>query len=295
LPVTKIIIDTGEIFGIIFPNMRAQVTKALSAAITMLLRPLVRLLLRNHVPYRTFADLAKRVYVDVATEEFGIPGRKQSKSRVSVITGLSRKEVLRVKRLPAPGDQGAVERYNRAARVIAGWVRDRRFGDESGQPADLPFEGGTVCFRELVKTYSGDAPARAVLDELVRVGVVERKPDGRIQLLERSFIPKTGEIDKIGILGVDAADLIGTIGHNILRPETPFFQRKVSYDNLPAEALPKLKELVGEQAQTLLEQLDRWMSERDRDVNPRIPGTGRARAGVGIYYFQEDHRGENER
>ena len=275
--------------------MKAQVTKALSAAITMLLRPLVRLLLRNHVPYRTFADLAKRVYVDVATEEFGISGRKQSKSRVSIITGLSRKEVLRVKRFPAQDDLGALERYNRAARVIAGWVRDRRFGDESGQPADLPFEGGTVCFRDLVKMYSGDAPVRAVLDELMRVGVVERTPDGRIHLLERSFIPKTGEIDKIGILGVDAADLIGTIDHNILRPETPFFQRKVCYDNIPSEALPRLKELAGEQAQTLLEHLDRWMSERDRDVNPRVHGTGRARAGIGIYYFQEDHRGENER
>jgi hypothetical protein len=274
--------------------MKAQVTKALSAAITMLLRPLVRLLLRNHVPYRTFADLAKRVYVDVATEEFGIPGRKQSKSRVSVITGLSRKEVLRVERLPEPSDLGAVERYNRAARVIAGWVRDRRFCDESGQPTDLPFEGRTVCFRELVRTYSGDAPVRAVLDELMRVGVVERTPDGRVHLLERSFIPKTGEIDKIGILGVDAADLIGTIDHNILRPETPFFQRKVSYDNLPAEALPELKKLAGEQGQTLLEHLDRWMSERDRDVNPRVPGTGRVRAGVGIYYFQKDYGGENE-
>lgn len=275
--------------------MENQVAKALSAAITMLLRPLVRLLLRNHVPYRTFADLAKRVYVEVATEEFGIPGRKQSKSRVSVITGLSRKEVLRVKRFPEPDDQGAAERYNRAARVIAGWVRDRRFGDESGQPTDLPFGGETVSFKELVKTYSGDAPARAVLDELVRAGVVERRPDRRIRLLERSFIPKTGEIDKIGILGVDAADLIGTIDHNILRPETPRFQRKASYDNLPAEALPQLKKLVGEQAQALLEQMDRWMSERDRDVNPRVAGTGRARAGVGIYYFQEAHRGENER
>ena len=275
--------------------MKAQVTKALSAAITTLLRPLVGLLLRNHVPYRTFADLAKRVYVEVATEEFGIPGRKQSKSRVSVITGLSRKEVLRVKRLPAPSDLGAAERYNRAARVIAGRVRDRGFDDESGQPKDLSFEGGNVCFRELVKLYSGDAPARAVHDELERVGVVERTPDGRIRLLERSFIPKTGEIDKIGILGVDTADLIGTIDHNILRPESPFFQRKVCYDNLPSDALPELKKLAGEQAQALLEHLDRWMSERDRDVNPRVPGTGRARAGVGIYYFQEDHRGENER
>jgi hypothetical protein len=274
--------------------MKKEITEAIAAAITNLLRPLVRILLRNGVPYRTFADVAKRVYVDVATEEFGIPGRKQSKSRVSVITGLSRKEVLRVKRLPAPGDRGAGERYNRAARVIAGWVRDRRFSDESGQPGDLPVVGGDVCFLQLVKLYSGDAPARAVLDELMRVGIVERTSDGRIHLLERSYIPKAGEIDKIAILGSDTSDLVSTIDHNICHPDAPFFQRKVSYDNLPSEAIPELKKLAGEQSQALLEHLDRWMSERDRDVNPRVPGTGRVRAGVGIYYFQEDCKGENE-
>src|SRR4030067_486239 len=107
--------------------MKAQVSQALSAAVTTLLRPLVRLLLRTGGPYRTFSDLAKRVYVDVATEKFGIPGRKQSKSRVSILTGLSRKEVLRVKRLPGHDDIGASQRYNRAVRVLSGGVRDRIF------------------------------------------------------------------------------------------------------------------------------------------------------------------------
>lgn len=275
--------------------MEANIIKAIAAAITNLLRPLVMFLLRNGVPYQTFADIAKRVYVDLATEKFDIPGRKQSKSRVSILTGLSRREVLRVKRLPAQDDLGALDRINRAARVIAGWVRDRGFSDESGQPTNLPFDGGDICFLQLVKAYSGDAPARAVLDELMRVGVVERAPDGRIRLLERSYIPRTGEIDKIGILGTDTADLIATIDHNIHQSGDPFYQRKVCYDNLPSEALPELKKLAGEQSQALLEHMDRWMSERDRDVNPRVPGTGRVRAGVGIYYFQEDQKGENER
>jgi hypothetical protein len=274
--------------------MEENVTKAIAAAITNLLRPMVMFLLRNGVPYQTFADIAKRIYVDLATEKFDIPGRKQSKSRVAILTGLSRREVLRVKRLPAHDDLGALDRINRAARVIAGWLRDRRFSDESGQPTDLPVEGGNACFRELVKMYSGDAPARAVLDELMRVGVVERTPDGRIRLLERSYIPKAGEIDKIAMLGSDPSDLFSTIDHNICHPEAPFFQRKVNYDNLPSEALPELKKLAGEQSQALLERVDRWMSERDRDVNPRVPGTGRKRAVVGIYYFEEDYRGENE-
>lgn len=275
--------------------MEENITKAIVAAITNLLRPIVMFLLRNGVPYQTFADIAKRVYVDLATEKFDIPGRRQSKSRIAILTGLSRREVLRVKRLPAQDDLGALDRINRAARVIAGWVRDRRFSDESGQPTDLPFEGGNVSFLQLVKLYSGDAPARAVLDELMRVGVVERTPDGKIHLLEHSYIPKAGEIDKIAMLGSDPSDLFSTIDHNICHPDAPFFQRKVNYDNLPSEALPELKKLAGEQSQGLLERMDRWMSERDRDVNPRIAGTGRKRAVVGIYYFQEDYKGENER
>ena len=78
--------------------------KPLFAAILRLLRPLVRILLRNGVSYSTFADYAKWVYVDVASKEFGIRGRKQSTSRVSVLTGLSRKEVMRVRQLPRPDD-----------------------------------------------------------------------------------------------------------------------------------------------------------------------------------------------
>ncbi len=271
--------------------MASSISQALSAAVTALLRPLVRLLLRNGISYGTFSDLAKRVYVEVATEEFSIPGRKQSKSRVAILTGLTRKEVLRVKRLPATDDLGALQRYNRAARVIAGWVRDSAYTDGSGNPVDLPFDGEDTGFHRLVRSYSGDAPARAILDELLRVGAVECVPGGCVRLLERSYVPKTGEVEKIGILGADTSDLISTIDHNILSADAPFFQRKVCYDNLPAEVLPDLKTIAGYKAQMLLESLDRWMSERDRDFHPGIAGTGRKRAGIGIYYFEDDHSG----
>lgn len=274
--------------------MKTQVTQALSAAITTLLRPLVKVLLRNGIPFGAFADLAKRVYVEVATKEFAIPGRKQSKSRVSILTGLSRKEVLRVKRLPPPDDLGAAERYNRAARVLGGWIRDRRYKDKYGDPAVLPLEGEGHTFGELVKSYSGDAPARAVLDELIRVGAVERLETGFVRPVERAYIPKGGEVDKIGILGTDVSDLIATIDHNIRRADLPLFQRKVSYDNLPSEALPELRMQAAGRGQMLLEAMDRLMSQHDRDVHPEAGGSGRKRAGVGIYYFESDMEGEGE-
>jgi hypothetical protein len=262
---------------------------AIYAATLRILRPLVRLLLRHGVPFGTFADLVKRVYVEIALEEFGIPGRKQTHSRASILTGLSRKEVLRVTRLSRPDDSEAGDRYHRAARVISGWLRDERYGDGTGNPAALPMEGDGPTFPDLVKAHSGDVPARAVLDELVRVGAAERTEDGKVRLLARGYIPVSGDEEKLAILGTDASLLIGTIDHN-LQAESgkAFFQRKTMYDNLPGEAVEELRNDLADQAEKFLERADRRLAQRDRDVNPDSAGKGRRRAGIGIFWFEED-------
>ncbi len=272
--------------------MSKTLVQALSAATLRILRPLVRVLLRNGISYGTFADLAKWVYVDVATREFGIPGRKQSVSRVAVITGLSRKEVSRVQDLPRPDDAAEEERYNRAARVIGGWLFDNSYQSGEGKPGDLPFEGET-SFTALVKKYSGDVPARAILDELLRVGNVERLEDGKVRLMANAYIPHESEVDKLYILGADTSALISTIDHNLdPATERKYFQRKVRYDNLPDQALPEFQELTARKAQKLLEEFNLWLAKHDRDVNPSAEGTGRNVAGLGIYYF-ENPEGES--
>lgn len=273
--------------------MNQEIFKPLSAAVLRLLRPLVRILLRNGVSYRTFSDLAKWVFVDVASKEFGISGRKQSVSRVSVVTGLTRKEVRRVRQLSRPDDRATTEKYNRAARVISAWRRERIFLDAEDGPASLPLDGPGATFSELVKRYSGDMPVRATLDELLRVGAVERLKDGRVRLLTRAYIPQRSDADKIYILGTDVEHLISTIDHN-LKPDSrgPLFQREVEYDNLPDEVLPEFRKLSAQRTQTLLESLDRWLAKRDRDTTPKVKGSGRNRAGLGVYYFEEPNTGK---
>jgi len=267
--------------------------KTLFAAILRLLRPLVRILLRNGVPFRGFAELAKWVYVDVARKEFGLPGRKLSDSRVSIITGLTRKEVRRLGRLERLDDATELDRYNRASRVITGWVRDPAFQEDGGHPRSLPFDGDEISFSALVRTYGGDVPARAVLDELRNVGAVETDAGGRIRLLTRAYVPRGEAPEKLAIMGTDVADLLSTIDHNIRGGRPPFFQRKVAYDNLPEEAVEEFRELTALHAQELLERLDRWLARRDRDVNPNAGGTGRKRLGLGIYYFEDDVEDED--
>jgi Family of unknown function (DUF6502) len=280
---------TGSIFGKIIPNMQSDTSlnRVLDAAVRRLLRPLVRVLLRHGVPFDAFEAMARRVYVEVALADFALPDKKASASRASILTGLNRKEVARVMAVTADGAAETTARYNRAARVLTAWAREPEYLYATGKPRALPDEGA-VSFAALVKRHSGDMPARAVLDELLRVGAVERTDDGQLGLVNRAYVPRSSEIDKLGILGADVADLIGTIDHNLQHGMTdPRFQRKVMYQSIDASALPAFRKLSATQGQALLEKLDRWLVQRDTDPNEDAPDAPRARVGMGIYYFEE--------
>ena len=261
-----------------------------------MLRPLVRLLLRNRISFKTFSDLTKWLFVDVCMQDFCLDGRKQSVSRVAIMTGLTRKEVRRLLDLPRPQDRESAEKYNRASRVVAGWRRDPDFRNRQGEVATLEVRGKGPDFSELVGRYSGDVPVRALLDELVRTGTVEILENGRVRLRARSYVPGGDAKVKIHILGTDVGHLIATIDHNLkadeARNDAPFFQRKVRYDNLPAQFLPKLRFVSAEAGQHLLEKLDAWLAANDRDTNPAAGGEGRYVAGLGIYYFEEQYQEE---
>jgi Family of unknown function (DUF6502) len=270
-----------------------QHTEALSTATLQLLLPLVRILLRNNVSHRTFADLAKQVYVEVANTEFGLPAKKQTVSRIAILTGLTRKEVQRLLTPPPDGRSIGEKEYHRGSRVITGWLRDPKYGDGKGHPRPLPMERRGASFSTLVKSYSGDIPVRAVLDELLRVGAVKQLKDGRICLVSRGYIPQKGSAEKLHVLGTDTADLISTIDYNVyLKPSKPRFQRKVMYDNVPIDAAQEFRTLAAAEGQELLEKLDRWLAHRDRDTNPASKGTGRVRVGLGIFQFEEQKPSE---
>jgi len=263
------------------------------AALLKLLKPLARILLRNGIPYKLFAEVTKRAYVQVATEEFGIKGKRQTDSRISTITGLTRKDVLRI-RLETDAGESLTEQYNRAARVISAWIREPLYQGEHGEPALLPVRGAKKSFHALVKQASGDITAATILDELLRVKAVRYTDDGHVALISRAYIPHQDSGEKIKILGTDVADLINTIDHNIAtETRQPRFQRKVCYDNLPQEQVAQIRNKIEKTAQAALESMDREISAYDRDHNLQLKGTGRKRAGIGIYYFEEDASDDN--
>ncbi len=269
--------------------METKTQISLNAAILKLMRPLVRILLRNGITFQQFSNLARWVFVDVAGKEFGIEGKRQTDSRVSVITGLSRKDVRKMRNMKPLNDHSEVHSYNRAARVIAGWRKDPDFIDPDGNPITLHFESGRNNFSQLVKRYSGDATPRAILDELRRVGCVQILDNRKIMLTAEAYVPAGDKPAILSILGTNVSDLINTIDNNMSASKNGrFFQRKVAYDNLPEHAVEKFRKLGARESQKLLDRMDRWLSKHDRDTQPDVTGTGRKRSGIGIYYFENE-------
>lgn len=252
----------------------------LTQALYRILRPLARLLLRNGIAYQQFSELVKRAYVDAAREDFQGRERKPSDSRTAVMTGLTRKEVKRL-REETEADTGTDATVgNRALRVVSGWVHDPAFQDPQGAPAVLAFDGG---FTDLVRRYSGDMTPRAVLEELERVDAAVE--DGGVRLLRRSLIAGDDR-ERLAIFGEDVSDLVRTMDHN-LAGGPPLFQRTLSYSRVPACWLTQWRHYSAQRCQALLEELDDWLARADADVSGRATDEPLHRTGISVFQFED--------
>ena len=269
-----------------------ELPSTLQRAVALVVAALFRVLLRLGFSYTAFDALARRVYVQVALSEFGIPGKKPSVSRASILSGLTRKEVQRLVEEATDGPArdaaaaAAPERHNRAGRVLAAWARERDFIDAAGRPRRQPLQEGAGSFAELVRRFSGDMPVRAVLDELERLGAARRTDDGHIEYVRPMFLGRSSATDKLDLLGTDVADLITTIDHNVQHGDAdPRFQRKVMYRDMPAAVVPEFRMLVAAHGMAVLQQLDVWLAAH-RTGGENAHHEPKVRLGLGVYYFE---------
>lgn len=260
--------------------------KTLQLAFYRILKTLMRILYRKGIALGEFTQVVKQAYVDVVEQELSKAGERVTTSRIAVITGLTRKDVAKLRQTETHDDS---QRFNRSMRVINGWLHDADFQDDAGLAALLPFRGDVGSFEQLVQRYSGDMSCFALLDELKRIQLVRETAEGEIELLSPTYVPHGDEKEKHRLLGTDTALLISTIDHNLTtqHSEELHYQRKVSYNNLPEDVLPEFRHFVKQDAQQLLLRFNDWLYTHDRDHTPGVKGSGRMQAGVGIYYFEQ--------
>jgi len=269
--------------------MEQKKKQRLLTAYRRLLKPLVRILLRNGVAFNEFSDIAKAVYVDVASQEFKVPNRKMSQARIAILTGLTRKEVARFFGEKAKQPEELKSNLNRVTRVLAGWHTDSDFTGPYGLPLELEFESPKgLDFSELIRRYSGDMAARAMLDELIRIGAIKETETGWYKILTRTYLPDADALDSLDRLAGVVQTFIGTIDNNIVEkdPAKRNFERQVfADDGMRPEDLPKFRAFIKNRAQLLLEEIDNWLSQLDP---PKESEKNVVRTGVGIYHFIED-------
>ena len=267
--------------------MEGTAKKDLYAAFRKILRPLVRILLRNGVAFGEFSEVAKATYVEVAARDFKVPGKRTTRARVAVITGLTRKDVTRVIKDEDKFSDENPSKSNRVSRVLFGWHSDSEFTGPYGLPRELRFDtGGVADFSSLVRKFSGDMPARAVLDELLRVGAVEEIDHGWYRILTKTYIPEMMSAENVEILGSTIEQFVETVDFNLMKEAAGKgrFERKVVPDNgLLPQDVPAFDEFIRERGQNFLDEIDNWIASR-RKPRPE-QGDKWTITGVGVYHY----------
>jgi len=268
---------------------------AIATTAVKIFSPLVRILLRNGITYKTTSQWLRWIYVDVARKEFKLTGRKQSKSRIAVLTGLSRIEVDRLMKSDHPDKTTAIDQYHRASRVLDGWMHDPLYKDENKQPLSLEFDGPAPSFSSLVENYSGGVPPRSIKDELLRVKSIEVSESGTISLRSTYFVTVNDKdtLYQFGMLGFATNNLIDTIDHNMYRcpdPKKTHLQLVASNDNIPIDILDDIKQRLQEYGRKCVVDADEYMFEK---MNEQPRSESVKRAGISVYYFEDDEPRES--
>ncbi|MGB2059581.1 MAG: DUF6502 family protein [Alcanivorax sp.] len=257
-------------------------------AVRKLMRPLVRMAIKRGISVNDFYLWLKALYVEEA-EDFTIAGKKQSTSRIALLTGLDRKETARLRKLNQDMDallQQQTKRTNRAVRAINAWQKEALYCDENGNPKALPLYGDGTSLESLVHQYCGDVTVVTVLGELEQSGLVDLHDDDTVTLKDTSYIPHEDNEELLFLMGQAAHDLLNTSTYNIEQQgKTSRLQLSVAYNRINPEVIAKLKVLIEADSLELLQKLDRWL---DREIDHQEDtGQPQYRAGVGIYYFEE--------
>jgi len=254
------------------------------------MKPLVRLLLKNGIGYREFSDICKSSFVAVASDEFGIRGRKTNMSRVAVMTGLSRKEVKKVRNSTEVELLASMSRTRRPELVMSAWHSDPEFSDQANGPKPLLFNGPGPSFKKLIDRVGGDIPPRAMLNELIRAGSVVEDGE-RLLAVSRSYIPQPNDPEAMLVAGGAIRDLMSTIDHNLScqNQELRFFERRVYSERLPVVQRDRFRKLAADRGEELLRDLNAWLSERESSRNSATPVYSSeencTRLGVGVFFF----------
>lgn len=253
-------------------------------ALVCLLYPVVRLALRHAVKFQDFEAVAKQAFLRAATEELQSSGSAVTASKLSVMTGIQRRDIRRIENSQPPSHGDLI------TRVIGLWREGARFRGKNGRPRTLSFHSGAGEFVDLVQSVSSDLNPYTVLFELERARLAEQNEDG-VSLLRPGYQP-ADLAEGLRLLGKDSSDLHRVVEYNLFAGQQDRqLHIKTEYDNIPSDKLPLVREWFMEQGTQLHARARAFLSAHDIDVNPQAKGLPppetRLRAAIGTFAIVE--------
>ncbi|WP_284383709.1 DUF6502 family protein [Litoribrevibacter albus] len=290
----------------------AEPPKAVLLALKKLLRPLVRLLLSFQITLPYLIELLKRTYVEVAEEDFKLDNKKQTDTRISLLTGVHRKDTRRL-RHPDHHEDIPEATTSIGAQLVAHWVSQSEYLDEQGEPKRLPLkaeQAGDADFESLVASVcKQDIRARVVLDEWQRLGMASLIDGKWVELNKKAFIADTSLDEKAFFFGMNLSDHLEAASQNLRSDRPPFIERCVYYDGLNDDAIQELQRMAEAQGMEMLQSLNKRALElRQQQVgaepspaeqSPAEPSVADSsghcqRMNLGFYFFHERDKEQDD-
>lgn len=269
-----------------------MIDTALKNAVLSILRPLVRYLIERGWTYPALGEMLKAVYVEEALQHQTEDEKSVTDSRVSLLTGVHRKDVKRLRAALSEHANVPVLPHGAAlaARVVAAWTSTPRYLDAKRKPKVLPLRSlpNRVSFEGLVRETKADMRANVILDELVRTGVADTDEEGKVHLLRSAYVSDIPR-DKLVYLGDNIADHLQSALHNIAGQDKPFLERAVYYEVVNVDEIDALRPELYQLSEEFLQAINRRVMPLNRKAIRDAQNTGR-RIRLGVYYFEDDSR-----
>jgi hypothetical protein len=262
------------------------IKEATLSALELILDPLLDLMFDAGLSVREFNYLIRSRAVHVATKRLLRDSGRHSKSRVAIMTGIPRSEVTKLSRLANTPRKTKVGQQP-ARRTLTGWFSDPRFLNTSGEPAVLPIFGKRRSFESLVSKYGAGVPVRAMLDELIQVGAVERLTNQRVSAKTRVPISVGLTPNAIEAAGEHCKDLLGTLIQNLRRAERPMFEATSVISDAKPSMLPVIRREIAEQGTNLINAASSILKRSQGRLKKKGSVKNGYRVGVTIYYFDD--------
>ena len=269
--------------------MQDKLKKQVLDAFLIVMRPIVRILLRYGVGYREFVEVTKTAFVDIASTDFGIRGRPTNISRVAVMTGLTRKEVRRLRDKISSGIDMVTVKTTPLSDVLHHWYAQDEFTDSSGNPLSLPFAGDTESFSSLVRRFGGDIPPGAMRTEMRRVGAVSEDRAGNLTIMDRAILPSEKHDILIAQLIHAVYPLLSNVNYNTSpnEPEDGWASRVAYTQILRSSEKGRLRRVTKDRIVEFAESIDDiFMAYESMQPNESV-NEGKAAIAVGVFYFEE--------